>query len=99
MDSNSGPNFGDLLRKHRLASGLTQEMLAERAGLSAHGIQKLERGVTRPYRDTAQRLVSSRRRTKPASSRQSGRLDGAGRSTMRSSMAQLRTICPYRSAV
>jgi len=35
---------------------LTQAELAERAGLSAHGIQKLERGATHPYRDTAERL-------------------------------------------
>src|SRR5262249_21180661 len=49
--------FGDLLRERRIAAGLTQEALAERAGLSAHGIQKLERGVTRPYRDTLQRLL------------------------------------------
>jgi predicted ATPase/DNA-binding XRE family transcriptional regulator len=49
--------FSDLLRHHRLAVGLTQEALAERAGLSVHGIQKLERGVTRPYQDTVQRLL------------------------------------------
>jgi non-specific serine/threonine protein kinase len=49
--------FGDLLRRHRLAAGLTQEALAEQAGLSEHGIQKLERGVTHPYRDTLQRLL------------------------------------------
>jgi transcriptional regulator with XRE-family HTH domain len=48
--------FGDLLRQYRLAAGLTQAALAERAGLSVHGIQKLERGATHPYRDTAQRL-------------------------------------------
>ena len=51
--------FSDLLRRHRLAVGLTQEALAERAGLSVHGIQKLERGVTRPYRDTVQRLLAA----------------------------------------
>src|SRR5215472_13086603 len=51
--------FGDLLRQHRLAAGLTQESLAERAGLSEHGIQKLERGVTRPYRDTVERLLGA----------------------------------------
>lgn len=34
--------FGDLQRRHRLAAGLTHESLAERAGLSVHGIQKLE---------------------------------------------------------
>src|SRR5712692_5670422 len=49
-------SFGTLLRQHRLTLGLTQDALAERAGLSAHGIQKLERGTTQPYRDTAERL-------------------------------------------
>src|SRR6266571_1539895 len=49
--------FGELLRQHRLAAGLTQESLAERAGLSEHGIQKLESGATHPYRDTAERLI------------------------------------------
>jgi non-specific serine/threonine protein kinase len=53
--------FGDLLRQFRLAAGLTQEALAERAGLSVHGVQKLERGVTRPYRDTLQRLLAGLR--------------------------------------
>lgn len=55
----SAPTFGDLLRQHRLAAGLTQEALAERAGLSVHGIQKLERGAAHPYRDTAQRLIAA----------------------------------------
>jgi transcriptional regulator with XRE-family HTH domain len=55
----ASPTFGDLLRQHRLARGLTQEALAERAGLSEHGIQKLERGVTHPYRDTLQRLLGA----------------------------------------
>ena len=49
--------FGELLRQHRLAAGLTQELLAARAGLSAHGILKLEHGTTRPYRATVQRLA------------------------------------------
>ena len=34
--------FANLLRQHRLAAGLTQEALADQAGLSVHGIQKLE---------------------------------------------------------
>jgi transcriptional regulator with XRE-family HTH domain len=54
-------SFGDLLRTHRLAVGLTQEAVAERAGLSVHAIQKLERGVTHPYRDTTHRLVAALR--------------------------------------
>jgi non-specific serine/threonine protein kinase len=40
---------------------LTQQDLADRAGLSVHGIQKLERGATHPYRDTAQRLIAALR--------------------------------------
>ena len=53
-----GPSsFGDLLRHFRFAVGLTQEALAEQAGLSVHGIQKLERGTTHPYRDTVKRLT------------------------------------------
>src|SRR5437868_5482389 len=57
MQSVGSSSFGDLLRQFRFAVGLTQEALAERAGLSVHGIQKLERGVTHPYRDTLQRLT------------------------------------------
>ena len=49
--------FRDLLRQHRLAAGLTREALAERAGLSEHGVQKLERGITHPHRHTLDRLL------------------------------------------
>src|SRR5215472_805922 len=56
VDSGDAASFGELLRQHRLAQGLTQEALAERAGLSAHGILKLERSSSHPYRETAQRL-------------------------------------------
>jgi predicted ATPase/DNA-binding XRE family transcriptional regulator len=44
-------DFGALLRSYRLTAGLSQETLAERAGMSAHGISALERG----YRRTPQR--------------------------------------------
>jgi predicted ATPase/DNA-binding XRE family transcriptional regulator len=37
--------FGLLLNCYRLAAGLTQEQLAERAGLSVRGISDLERGL------------------------------------------------------
>ncbi len=50
--------FGDLLRRHRVAAGLTQEGLADLAGLSARGISDLERGVKRrPRRDTLEFLI------------------------------------------
>ena len=52
------PRFGDLLRRFRVARGLTQELLAERSGLSVRGISDLERGVrTVPYRETILRLI------------------------------------------
>lgn len=54
----SPPRFGDLLRRVRLARGLTQERLAERTGLSVRGISDLERGARNvPYRETILRLV------------------------------------------
>jgi transcriptional regulator with XRE-family HTH domain len=52
--------FRDLLRQHRLAAGLTQEDLAERAEMSARGISDLERGVrTYPYRETVKLLADA----------------------------------------
>jgi predicted ATPase/transcriptional regulator with XRE-family HTH domain len=57
MNACEVPSFGQLLKSLRVEAGLTQEALAERAGLSVRGIQDLERGVTRPLRDTARRLA------------------------------------------
>ncbi|MCL4544866.1 MAG: tetratricopeptide repeat protein [Chloroflexi bacterium] len=50
-------SLGDLLRRLRLERGLTQELLAERAEMSVRGLQKVERGETRPYRETLERLM------------------------------------------
>ena len=50
--------FGDLLRDHRRAAGLTQEELAERAGVSPRSISELERGGAHvPRRDTVALLA------------------------------------------
>jgi len=50
--------FGALLKQHRLRAGLSQEELAERAGLSARAIGALEqRGRHVPHRDTIRRLA------------------------------------------
>ena len=49
--------FGVLLRQQRLAAGLTQEALAERAGMGRRSIQHLERGEVQPQRITAHRLA------------------------------------------
>src|SRR5439155_7577822 len=47
-------SLGLLVRQHRMTQALTQEDLAERAGLgvSAETTSNLERGNTRPYRAT-----------------------------------------------
>src|SRR5690349_3221246 len=53
-------NFGELLRRYRIAENLTQEELAERAGLSARGISDLERGARGlPRKDTLQLLLQA----------------------------------------
>ncbi len=53
-----GEVFGDLLRRYRSNSGLTQEDLAEQAGISARTISDVERGLRRSvYRNTAARLA------------------------------------------
>ncbi len=52
--------FGELLRRYRGAAALSQEALAERAGLSRRGIADLERGARSfPHGDTAQRLAAA----------------------------------------
>jgi len=51
--SPASPAFGMLLRRYRLAAGLSQEALAERARMSANGVGALERGDRRtPQRET-----------------------------------------------
>jgi predicted ATPase/transcriptional regulator with XRE-family HTH domain len=55
-----GEDFGDLLRRHRTESGLTQEELAERAAISARTVSDIERGLRGAvYRDTARRLADA----------------------------------------
>src|ERR687886_2890756 len=54
--------FGALLRQHRRAAGLTQEALAERAGLTAQAISALERGFRRrPHPSTVRLLAAALR--------------------------------------
>jgi predicted ATPase/transcriptional regulator with XRE-family HTH domain len=49
-------DFGEVLRRFRVAAGWTQEELAARSELSVRGVRYLERGVRRPYPVTVQRL-------------------------------------------
>src|SRR5262245_60922075 len=52
-------SFRSLLRQHRRAVGLTQAELARRAGLSERTIQDLERGISIPRHETADRLFAA----------------------------------------
>ena len=54
------PSFAQLLRKHRLAAGFSQEKLAELARMSTGAIGALERGERRaPYRATIELIAAA----------------------------------------
>ena len=56
----SSPTFGARLRRSRQEAGLSQEELAERAGMSSQAIGALERGDRkRPYPATLRRLTDA----------------------------------------
>jgi predicted ATPase/transcriptional regulator with XRE-family HTH domain len=60
MAAKGSSQFADLLRRFRRRSGLTQEELAERAGLSPSAVSQLERGLTQaPHKDTVQFLITA----------------------------------------
>src|SRR3954467_12699324 len=53
-------SFGEMLRRLRTAAALSQEQLAERAGLSGRGISDLERGARRaPHLETVRVLADA----------------------------------------
>jgi len=60
MDTIKPRAFGDLLRRYRMAAGLSQETLAERARLSTRAISALEQGTRRaPRRETVRMLAAA----------------------------------------
>ena len=60
MTSHAAAPFGKLLRQHRLTAGMSQEELAERAGLSVRGIGALESGHRlAPRHDTVRMLAQA----------------------------------------
>ncbi len=60
MAQAQAPIFAELLKRYRVAAGLTQDALAERASLSIRAISDLERGVRRsPHRDTVALLADA----------------------------------------
>jgi transcriptional regulator with XRE-family HTH domain len=79
--------FGELLRRHRLSAGLSQEHLADRAGISLAAVNTLERGVRRaPYLETVMKLADALA------------LAGADRAAFEASSRRFRTpaTAPYR---
>ena len=58
MERRDPSPVGELLRRHRIAAALSQEELAERAGLSARAISDLERGVHQVPRLETVRLLA-----------------------------------------
>src|SRR5436853_6636518 len=51
--------FGSLLRRYRLRAGITQELLATRAGVAIRTIPGLEADAHRPQRGTLRRLADA----------------------------------------
>lgn len=68
--------FADLLRFHRLAAGFSQEVLAERAGLSLQAVGLLERGLRRGPRTTTIKALAAALSLSPA---QTAAFDAAAR--------------------
>ncbi len=65
MDSVPAPGFGPFLRRLRLVAGLSQEELAESAGLSVRGVSDLERGRRTSPRPETVRLLAEALKLNP----------------------------------
>jgi predicted ATPase/transcriptional regulator with XRE-family HTH domain len=60
QEADEAGSFAARLRRLRERAGLTQEELAERAGLTVHAVSALERGTrTRPYPHTVRSLAAA----------------------------------------
>jgi predicted ATPase/DNA-binding XRE family transcriptional regulator len=93
MDELQSDAFGSRLRRLRRQAGLTQEELAERAGMSVRGLGDLERGVSQaPYRATVQQLALALQ----LSPDERATLESAGR---RPAKAILRDSLPSRRVI
>ena len=59
-ETGTGLTFGDLLRRHRASANVSQEVLAERTGLTPQAIGLLERGERRrPHAYTVRKLAEA----------------------------------------
>ena len=58
MAEDPGASLAQLLKSLRVNAGLTQEQLAEAAGISARSVSDLERGINRTARRDTARLIA-----------------------------------------
>lgn len=72
--SSLSPRLGRVIRRHRLAAGLSQEALAERADLHHNHVDFVERGLRSP---TVEALARIGRAGGVPASRLLAELDGA----------------------
>src|SRR5580693_4561025 len=78
MTDQPAPDFAGLLRELRVKAQLTQEELAEAAGLSTRTVSDLERGVNRrAQKDTARLLADALRLIGPVRAQFEGRRGAA----------------------
>ena len=54
-----GEKISKKIKLERVKAGLTQEQLAEKAGLSRNSIQKIEQGKVSPTVDTLEKLANA----------------------------------------
>src|SRR4051794_34067401 len=59
MDTPARLTFGEVLRQFRTLAGLSQEALAQQAGLSRRALSYLECGARRPQPETLRRLFAA----------------------------------------
>jgi transcriptional regulator with XRE-family HTH domain len=63
--SNISEDFGIAVRERRIAAGLSQEKLAEAAGLHPTYVSMVERGIRNPTLDVAARIAKALKITLP----------------------------------
>ncbi len=60
MATGQTPTFGELLKRYRMAAGLSQQQLAELASLSTRAVSALEQGTRQaPQRETVRLLATA----------------------------------------
>jgi transcriptional regulator with XRE-family HTH domain len=92
------PTFGTLLRRLRGASGLTQEELTSRAGLTPNAVSTLERGTRKhPYPHTVRSLAEALELSEDERAALLAAVPGRARRSLRGAGRGARSKPPYRT--